>query len=962
MPLGLSLRTKLIFLVMLPLLISFVLMGAAGVRIARHYLSPFDALVPLAPSMKTTFARIALAHLAWILILAAGILTLALSVTILVATRLIRPLKALREAASRIADGDLESAVPLSGSAEIADLALALERMRLSLRSTLNLEAERAAEAHRVGEQTALVAFSQQLLATTDEQTLLTTAVIAAAEFLRADASALVLRAAGRDGTQKLVVRAAYGYPPWFVGQALAEGVGSQTGYTLLRQQPVIVEEYAREARFQVAPIVLEEGVTSGVSVPMIHAGETIGALHVNTRPRRSFSEADVRLLSLVANQTAIALDKAWLLAEAHKRVEELTRLNEITRAALSTQDFHTMLQTLADRLGKLIDADGCYITLWDEARQAVIPVAASGSLSQIYPTMPRQPRETTMTESVLQAGHVLVAEDVFNSPHLSPEIAAQFPARSLIGLPLISVHHKLGAALIAFNERHSFTPDELARCERAAGQVALAVAQAHLLEAEQRQRRLAETLRDIAITLNSTLDLAEILERLLEGLGQVIPFDSSAVMLLEEDDHYRVMAGRGFPNPEIVQQLRVPVAADPLFNEIKTAGRAVVLRDAQADPRFQSFGNTTYVRAWIGVPLLSRGEVIGHLTINNRLPGVYGEPEAEIAFTFASQAVTAIENARLYTEARTRAAELSRLYTAAQDLAASLEPPIVLEKLARHLARALDATSSHVMEADLERATITVLAEYWTAAATAAERNSDLGRTYSLHDFPLSVRALTSGTVLGAQTDDASIGVAGGQHLIEYDVKSALLIPIVLHGKALGLAEVWESRRTRRFTPAERRLAQTLVQHAGSVIENARLYASEKLRTRELDALHTATAALLTTLDLEPLLDQILAAAIEAIPAAEKGMLLLLDPKAGQPHMRASRGYTDPRIQTFSWAGTRGYAAKAAQARRPLLIPDARADASIRYEGDIPEVLAIQSAIVVPLLLGEQALGALAL
>ena len=60
------------------------------------------------------------------------------------------------------------------------------------------------------------------------------------------------------------------------------------------------------------------------------------------------------------------------------QRERFLTLLNDITRAALETPDLKTMLQTLADRLAELFGADGCYLTLWDEAAQRAIPAAAT--------------------------------------------------------------------------------------------------------------------------------------------------------------------------------------------------------------------------------------------------------------------------------------------------------------------------------------------------------------------------------------------------------------------------------------------------------------------------------------------------------------------------------------------------------------------------------------------------------
>jgi PAS domain S-box-containing protein len=178
--------------------------------------------------------------------------------------------------------------------------------------------------------------------------------------------------------------------------------------------------------------------------------------------------------------------------AEAKRAVQErfLGLLNDITYTALKTSSLQDMLQILADRLGELIRADGCYITLWDEATQTIIPAAASGSLRHSYPSSRVEPDERTMTQAALEAGHALIIEDTFNTPYLSLRIAAQFPSRSVIALPLIVNTQKLGAALIAFNAPHHFTPAEIAYSEQAVQQIALAVSKAKLLKALQESEK----------------------------------------------------------------------------------------------------------------------------------------------------------------------------------------------------------------------------------------------------------------------------------------------------------------------------------------------------------------------------------------------------------------------------------------------------------------------------------------
>jgi diguanylate cyclase (GGDEF)-like protein len=177
---------------------------------------------------------------------------------------------------------------------------------------------------------------------------------------------------------------------------------------------------------------------------------------------------------------------------------------------------------------------------------------------------------------------------------------------------------------------------------------------------------------------------------------------------------------------------------------------------------------------------------------------------------------------------------------------------------------------------------------------------------------------------------------------------------PIVNRGKLLAFLSL-DKLEPGFYRPKHAERLALFTSQAGIAIENARLYMAIRNHARERDALLTASGALLSTLELEPLLQNILFAAMAAIPAADKGTILLVDPVSGRLEIRALAGYSDPRVGLMTFAGSDGYSAKAMRERRSLLIPDARADPAICYEGDILEVRAIQSAVVVPLLIANR-------
>jgi diguanylate cyclase (GGDEF)-like protein/PAS domain S-box-containing protein len=139
----------------------------------------------------------------------------------------------------------------------------------------------------------------------------------------------------------------------------------------------------------------------------------------------------------------------------------------------------------------------------------------------------------------------------------------------------------------------------------------------------------------------------------------------------------------------------------------------------------------------------------------------------------------------------------------------------------------------------------------------------------------------------------------------------------------------------------------------------------AQKYVSRKIEGLYTATRALLTTLNLEGLFNQILDAATNAIPAAHKGTLHLVARDTGELEMRATLGYADnnPRIQKLSTQSSRGYVAQSVRTRQPLLVPkieNGNLPDDIRDEAD--QMQFPQSAIVAPLILDGEVLGAVSL
>jgi signal transduction histidine kinase len=376
--------------------------------------------------------------------------------------------------------------------------------------------------------------------------------------------------------------------------------------------------------------------------------------------------------------------------------------LNAITRLALQPLPFAEMLRQLANQTKALFNCDGCYITLWDESQQLTIPIAASDPLGDLYRMIKPEPNEETLTAVALQTKQIIITEDIFANIDRVPKQARSLPARALLTMPLIAGARKLGAIFIAYNQPHQYTPTEKEQAEQLAQQLSLVIAQTQLLEEEQRQRRLADALRDAAAALTSTLDMRQVVDGILLHLRQVVYFDSACIFL-RENDNLRAVAEYGLPYPELVIGHSASLNEDELHKTIAETQRPIILDDAQQDPRFRSWGESGYIRSWIGLPLRARGEIIGHLTLDHKQPATFTAEDAKIALAFADQAAAAMENARLFAAERQRNDELLLLVNVATILRMSNSRQETLSDILSILLTLLSAQGITLILQDLD-------------------------------------------------------------------------------------------------------------------------------------------------------------------------------------------------------------------------------------------------------------------
>jgi putative nucleotidyltransferase with HDIG domain len=232
---------------------------------------------------------------------------------------------------------------------------------------------------------------------------------------------------------------------------------------------------------------------------------------------------------------------------------------------------------------------------------------------------------------------------------------------RSELCVPIKTGEQIIGVMNAESKQPDFFSEDDERLLLTIASQVAIAIERIRLFNSEQERRQEAETLRQATAALSTSLDLDHVLGSILTSLKQVVPYDSASVFMLE-GDCLRITSAHGVENAEELIGKTFP-AEDSLFQEVQTGRRPIILTDAQLDPRFKHWGENFLVHGWMSVPLITRGEVIGYITLDNRKKSAYNQESSSLAQAFANQAAAAIENARLFTGMQRSLEELNLAY-----------------------------------------------------------------------------------------------------------------------------------------------------------------------------------------------------------------------------------------------------------------------------------------------------------
>jgi len=382
------------------------------------------------------------------------------------------------------------------------------------------------------------------------------------------------------------------------------------------------------------------------------------------------------RLLAALAQSQQLASSLEAEIAR-RKQVEEalrhrmgqLTALGQASQTVTASLELDQVLTQVVPLASQVVASQYVSVALVDEM----------GRMTQGVEDLPDVPslvyriRDEGLAHWITRFCRPVVIDEIGEDGSISPPLGAGAPrwanphiveagVKSVAGMPLMVKDNLLGVLFF-----HSLQPgafrDQLPVLISFANQVAIAIENARLYQAEHESRKRTEALHQATQAVSASLELGETLRLILEQLKQVLVYDTASVLILCEGDTPDLVAGIGFKDEQMTsREAKHSLADSPILRRMAQDLQPVVSGDVRHLDGWIWVPGAEHVRSWLAMPLVVREQMIGVLMVDSVQLDAFGKIERQVVQTFAQHAAQAIQNARLMTSAQEQARQVRQV------------------------------------------------------------------------------------------------------------------------------------------------------------------------------------------------------------------------------------------------------------------------------------------------------------
>jgi len=435
------------------------------------------------------------------------------------------------------------------------------------------------------------------------------------------------------------------------IGVRLKKGEGA-SGRAWMTGKPLIVTDYdAYESR---ARIYGYGRIRALIAVPLFSGDEVVGTIGMayGADTDRTFSDAQLELLSRFAQLASLALDNARLFSQTQEQARRMELLSQMGEELNRTTKLQEILDIAAGKVAHILPATQFHVALLNGAGGEVEIIPLEGQSGAV-----RQGTSLPLPGSDLE--RVLIeSKPILRFVDQDELVAGGSCARMYV--PLRASGQTIGSFNVICDRLHAISDHDRNIVVQFASLLSSAIENARLFERNLQGRAEAEDqaqrltlLNEMGQKMNVAGSTDEILRVITHYVPQVIPADRVSVALrAETGDELEVFALQGEAGILPVGK-HLPIKGT-LAGTALRENRLVRIADLRESDALDAIQLSKQgLRSVINAPLAAGERVIGTLNIGSEQPGVYGDGDAGVLLQIASFLATLLENTRLYAEAQ---------------------------------------------------------------------------------------------------------------------------------------------------------------------------------------------------------------------------------------------------------------------------------------------------------------------
>jgi GAF domain-containing protein/anti-sigma regulatory factor (Ser/Thr protein kinase) len=644
---------------------------------------------------------------------------------------------------------------------------------------------------------------------------------------------------------------------------------------------------------------------------------------------------------------------------EQNMTAERLKSLYELIGRMNSVYDLQELLEFVVDRALSLTNGRRGVLLLSDNHQHNLQQAAVVRGGQEFDKKRLEQTLEfisTTIIKDVLARGEPRLVTDLLTDQRyegLASDATLQLKkTRSVLAVPLKIEEQLVGLLYIDHPQQAVFGQSDLDFLSAFASQAALAINRARL---HQRQVEELTLLNELSRSVVQVLDLDEVLSRIVHEATRMLNVETGSVLLLDEETDelsFAISISKG-------QRVNIPTRLQKnqgIAGWVISNGEPACVNDVTRDPRW--FGEVEAdfcTRSILSVPLQLEGRILGTLQVlNKKIPSGFSRGDITLLSAFAASATIAIENARLFREAR-QAHQLRALNEAALALSSSLNLETILNvglEQSLSIVRADAGVVCLMTTANKINLPAVQVSQGLSRKPIVAERQSQM-----LVRFAAS--ALKRGIDEGLIDEAFIIDPAHPQpepensDLADVDIQALALAPIKVGDKASGALMV-VSYTPHTYSADEINLLVSVARIIGLAVQNATHYNQVSTQAMHLTYLNEVGSALTSSLELEHVLKVILEG-VNAVLETERTSVFLIDEETNELVLRYSNDRDADIRLPAPWQGIAGWVATH---DRPALVNDTLSDPRHLRQIAIETGYEAHSILCVPLKVEGQVIG----